>query len=128
MRTSSTSTTRLAFSSTTPDSTIDPYVAMVMNSRTVMTNAAVSSSGLRPATEPSSTLSTGTGGHHGGQILAADSGGRRPLLHGDDLDRARDNATQLLVGVAAHSNCRASTTSTSTSPRRTASSPTSWER
>ena len=60
-RARSTSTTRLAFSSSTPVSTMLPKMLMQKNSTMVMTVTAVSSLELRPATWPSSTLVTGTG-------------------------------------------------------------------
>ena len=50
IRARSTSTTRLAFSSSTPVSTIGPKTLMQKNSTPVMTMTAVSSPGLRPAT------------------------------------------------------------------------------
>ena len=100
MRASSTSTTRLAFSSTTPVSTMLPYVTMAMSSRMLMTAAAASSSGPRPPAMPSTSFSIGTGATRSSSSSRIDPGGRRPLLHGDQLDGSGDDGAQTLVGFA----------------------------
>ncbi len=75
-------------------------MAMDMNSSKVMMYAAVSSSGLRPATCPNSTLFTATGAIERGEILGPDSRGGRAVLHGDDLNGSGDDRLQLLVGAS----------------------------
>ena len=62
--------------------------------------APVSSSGLRPAAEPSSTFVDGNGRHQREQVVGVDAGGRGPFPNGDQLDGAGDDSAQLLVGAA----------------------------
>ena len=100
IRASSTSTTRLDFSSTTPVSTRFPYMTMAMNNSTVMMKAAISSSGLRPAIDAELDVLDGHRGHQREELVGIDAGGRRPLLDGDQLDGAGDDRAQLLVGLA----------------------------
>ncbi len=66
----------------------------------LITVAAVSLSGLRPATRPSSTSSTGTGGDQGEELVGVDAGRCGPLLHGVHLDGTRDHDAQPLVDLA----------------------------
>jgi hypothetical protein len=96
---------------------------MAPNSTTVRMNAAVSSSGLRPATCPSSTFVTGTGA-----TMAASSSGLTPAAAARSC-----TATSWMAPVTTawscssarlrHSRRPASTTRTSMSPSRTAACP-----
>jgi hypothetical protein len=123
MRASSTSTTRLPFSSSTPLSTIAPKTLMQNNNTPVMTTTAVSSAGLRPATGPSSALVMGTG---------ASRAATAPGLMSAAAARCRTVTSWIAMVTTApscwsarpfHSSLCAPTTSTSTRPWRTARSP-----
>ena len=100
IRARSTSTTRLAFSSSTPVSTIWPKTLMPKNSTMVMTRTAISSPGPRPGDRTEFDAGDGHRCQQGGQGAGADARGGGPLADGGQLDGAGHHGLELLVGLA----------------------------
>ena len=123
IRASSTSTTRLLFSSATPVSTRLPYKTMAMSSSTLMMMAAIALPVLRPADTPSCWLLHGHRGHDRVQLAGIDPGGGGPLLDGHRWMAAVTIVRSCPSGWPRQVSLRVSTTSTAMFWSRTAFSP-----